>query len=65
MWRGREHLDNGNNNDKDDLFFKSNAIDSLIDADVTQSNKPKQEVLQKLLLFVIHLSDITEFVLEN
>lgn len=44
MWRGKEHSGNGNNNDRDDLFFKSNAIDSVLEADVTQSNKPKKEV---------------------
>lgn len=48
VWKGRDHPGNANNNDRDDLFFKNNAIDSVIDADATQSNLPKKEVRNDL-----------------
>lgn len=54
MWRGRERAGNGIN-DKDDSFFKSNAIDSVIDADATQSHMSKKEVKfhsKQIFLFV-------------
>lgn len=49
VWKGREHSGGGANNDRDDLFFKNNAIDSILDVDVTHSSLPKKEDKERKL----------------